>query len=552
MTKTKKNLFKSLGFGCLNEDEFNQAITESGKIIRKKCAVDVVADEHGTYITSGPVRFWVSKNGRFACEDGPQNIASDVTLGNADVRELITEGKKTIHFKLFNNSKPYMFKWTEFCKQTFITNAGEVSGGKFSLKSMTGKDNSKLKNIALMLSKLVPPPKKAHADLVRILMHYVWKTLDAETLNIAINISGYGANSFDFSLIGTNLEEVRGIYKRTPGVLPVWIAKKYREFNADRNADNLLVMKQDLEIYLPSSGTIRFSYKTDSIVNEAKKDLADMTADSNKVWKYICKLKPRWSRTLATKGSIDVKGRVYNDLADISDLPKYTVLRDFLMHNYDLYGYAHLLNDDVNRNTRLAFLRAAFKESLKKPAKTFWNNEASLVWDWLSRERIVLDANQQRASWQWFMRMQQTWHNELNERLRIQRERREAEIAAKEAARKHKWDSLIESFEKDGYAVTPLLTTESLMEEGKEMHHCVATYSESCEDGISRIFSIKQGDNRLSTLEIIRDSDLGLWRVNQHRGPSNQDVSKELKDLAQFILHKYNRAYDKIIQEQEE
>ena len=53
-------------------------------------------------------------------------------------------------------------------------------------------------------------------------------------------------------------------------------------------------------------------------------------------------------------------------------------------------------------------------------------------------------------------------------------------------------------------------------------------------------------------LEIIRDSDLGLWRVNQHRGPSNQDVSKELKDLAQFILNKYNRAYDKIIQEQEE
>ncbi len=205
---------------------------------------------------------------------------------------------------------------------------------------------------------------------------------------------------------------------------------------------------------------------------------------------------------------------------------------------------------------RKIIARGKFNASLKKPAKTFWQNEASLVWDWISREFVCLDANQQRASWDWFMMKQAEWHRDFQERLRIQRERYDAERKAREAARKHKWESLIEPFERNGYTVTPLLTTEELTEEGKEMHHCVAGYSASCEDGLSRIFSIKQGEKRVSTLELVKnryDAREGFnWSISQHRGPTNLAVTEELDKLAQHIKSRYNKAYDKWEKEQAE
>jgi hypothetical protein len=69
------------------------------------------------------------------------------------------------------------------------------------------------------------------------------------------------------------------------------------------------------------------------------------------------------------------------------------------------------------------------------------------------------------------------------------------------------------SLKEDGitYTIKELLSTDELWEEGKSMHHCVASYSKDCADGKSAIYSLtaktedKENNSiveRLVTIEI--------------------------------------------------
>jgi hypothetical protein len=92
-----------------------------------------------------------------------------------------------------------------------------------------------------------------------------------------------------------------------------------------------------------------------------------------------------------------------------------------------------------------------------------------------------------------------------------------------------------------------------LFDEGKEMKHCVGSYSNDCKFGFSRIFSIMKDNKKLATCEIRAFETLsslnlpqspngdGAWTVRQVRGPCNDEVDSKIIAVSEHIAKEYNR-----------
>jgi hypothetical protein len=88
-----------------------------------------------------------------------------------------------------------------------------------------------------------------------------------------------------------------------------------------------------------------------------------------------------------------------------------------------------------------------------------------------------------------------------------------------------------------------LTSAYELIEEGKDMHHCVGSYAQNCMDGESRIFSIRDmKDKKIATLELRYHRE--KWAVGQCRSSCNKKVSKEVESVAEIIAKKYNKIYE--------
>ncbi len=71
--------------------------------------------------------------------------------------------------------------------------------------------------------------------------------------------------------------------------------------------------------------------------------------------------------------------------------------------------------------------------------------------------------------------------------------------------------------------VVPLNSAAELLEEGRRLRHCVATYSEKCLFDIVRIVSIRDATGRsLSTVQVAFDNQT-KWQIVQHRGARNAE-----------------------------
>jgi hypothetical protein len=55
----------------------------------------------------------------------------------------------------------------------------------------------------------------------------------------------------------------------------------------------------------------------------------------------------------------------------------------------------------------------------------------------------------------------------------------------------------------NGYQIVPLDSTEELWKEGRAMHHCVGSYDYEVAAGNCYIYSVRQGDNRVATVELV-------------------------------------------------
>jgi len=71
----------------------------------------------------------------------------------------------------------------------------------------------------------------------------------------------------------------------------------------------------------------------------------------------------------------------------------------------------------------------------------------------------------------------------------------------------------------DGLDFVALRSGLALHEDGRAMHHCVASYAGAVIKGKSRIFSIRRDGKRIATLELVRRKK---WQIEQVKGPCNR------------------------------
>ena len=99
------------------------------------------------------------------------------------------------------------------------------------------------------------------------------------------------------------------------------------------------------------------------------------------------------------------------------------------------------------------------------------------------------------------------------------------------------WPSCLPAaFTHQGYAFKALLNPHILVEEGQDMHHCVAGFSHACANGYSRIYSVCHAHSEeRATLEI-RRTESGELVQGQLNGPYNSVVSPELAGAAEAFV----------------
>jgi hypothetical protein len=433
-------------------------------------------------------------------------------------------------------------------------------GKHFSEAKMEAKGEKENRQLGIQYRIVASQVYKADKHkLARVFGGVLWKHLDREIACLAIKIFGLGANSIDYTLIWNNKEEILDTLQKAPGILPLWrdmILVKMcpnQKFNELYDTDGHSARSM---WSFPAQIATKIDYPKDvdcfeypNIIQTVKEAL-DKQGLTTAGWRYLIKLPPRFvSRIIMYTGGRDTV-HMLNWLAAIGVVPRYTILKPLLMNTQ-------------NTGQRTAALTSLIRVGLtvaqkSRSIRNFWAGQFHLVLDWFNNanERLhipdvpkefgvcrqqcqirqaVLDHNQMKAPWSWFMRQQEEWHANAAQRT-------------KDKTKQQVWESALSEIEIKGYQIVPLTDAHALVDEGQDMHHCVANFVRNCVDGESRIFSIRKNGVKIATLELRNMSNLfnmvnaGKWAVNQVREVCNADASQEIKKIAEVVANKYNNA----------
>ena len=91
-----------------------------------------------------------------------------------------------------------------------------------------------------------------------------------------------------------------------------------------------------------------------------------------------------------------------------------------------------------------------------------------------------------------------------------------------------------------GLRMVALRTGPQLREEGRVMDHCVGTYAHLVASGDCLIFSVRNGDTRLATMEIRRLSQRKEYGIIQLQGPGNARVPEPVPSFAKSWVERYS------------
>lgn len=181
------------------------------------------------------------------------------------------------------------------------------------------------------------------------------------------------------------------------------------------------------------------------------------------------------------------------------------------------------------KERRMPFICQAFLTRTAKSGIEASSEELTLVNDFLKNsEQGVWQQIPEQPTWPQLLRLQEEWHRLVQE---------------KTSGASFSWKSALEAHgnaDDDSYLAVPLISGAELYSEGKEMRHCVSSYSSKCYEGGCRIFSIRRGAIRVGTLELAK-GDAG-WSVAQFKGRFNAKI--EHPDAWAFA-HEVASAYSK-------
>ncbi|MCH9807688.1 MAG: PcfJ domain-containing protein [Alphaproteobacteria bacterium] len=90
-----------------------------------------------------------------------------------------------------------------------------------------------------------------------------------------------------------------------------------------------------------------------------------------------------------------------------------------------------------------------------------------------------------------------------------------------------------------GLRMVALRNGPQLREEGRLMNHCVGTYAHLVAAGDCMIFSVRDGDQRLATVEVRRHSRSGTYQIVQLQGHSNRRPSEQVRRFAHDWMQQF-------------
>jgi PcfJ-like protein len=92
----------------------------------------------------------------------------------------------------------------------------------------------------------------------------------------------------------------------------------------------------------------------------------------------------------------------------------------------------------------------------------------------------------------------------------------------------------------NGYQIVPLDSLEELWKEGHLMHHCVGTYDHHVAAGRCYLYSVRQGDTRIATVELVKNK--GKVQPRQMRAACNAQPPKKVKlAVRKWVKQEINR-----------
>lgn len=147
--------------------------------------------------------------------------------------------------------------------------------------------------------------------------------------------------------------------------------------------------------------------------------------------------------------------------------------------------------------------------------------------------RFVLDWLRGRSLGQ-FLAVSRRWHASIV---------RMSEDPEPDPARPQAWPPvLLQPVRIGQLMVSELVDSQSLLQEGKSMLHCVGSYVEHCLQSDELLFSIRDESGvPLSTAQLRIASDRLAVSIVQHRGRSNGPASPDCADAANGLLELLNR-----------
>lgn len=229
------------------------------------------------------------------------------------------------------------------------------------------------------------------------------------------------------------------------------------------------------------------------------------------VWRLLCKFEP-WLVQVLTMYAISEINRNIDFLVSAKTPPTCPLVAELVLNASGIFPEGKLL-ESYTALTGIIFAEGRRRKAVGQDASLF-AKEAHYVLMWVG-SRFLADRYMPVKKWDadWEV----IYHQAITHLVMY------GEFPP--TFENYCWDTRLMSFYHLGLGVVPLVCSQDLMEEAAAMVHCVYGYLDMCRKGLSRIFSLRNDDDRLATIELRRRSD--CWRLVQVRGVRNARPQQE-------------------------
>lgn len=105
------------------------------------------------------------------------------------------------------------------------------------------------------------------------------------------------------------------------------------------------------------------------------------------------------------------------------------------------------------------------------------------------------------------------------------------------------WFAIVRGIETGPFRIVAILNQRELVDEGKAMEHCIASYGQWFASELARPFSVRcrKTGTRVASMAVYEDSP-GVWKIDQISGPGNAEVPASVQEAAWAVVRSIDDA----------